>query len=121
MHRCPRLPSARLASAALAVVLGLVAAGCGGDGGGEVPVDAAAVAAADLDRGADVYQARCAVCHGEDGTGGVGPELTGVAEELSVEEHLDVVWNGGGGMPRFEGQIDEEDLAAVVRYEREGW
>lgn len=31
------------------------------------------------ERGAALYEARCAECHGVDATGGVGPDLTGIA------------------------------------------
>ncbi|MDZ7733785.1 MAG: c-type cytochrome [Acidimicrobiia bacterium] len=53
-------------------------AGCsdGGGGGGDRS-------------GEEVFSASCASCHGPDGGGGLGPDLEGVAERLTREEHRD--------------------------------
>ncbi len=108
MHRRSRLPLV-----ALAVALALVLAACGGDsepgGGGEES------------QGETVYSANCARCHGPDGEGGVGPQLGdgAVEENLTLEEHTEVVTNGRNGMPAWEGQLTPEEIDAVVLYERE--
>ncbi|MET0737163.1 MAG: cytochrome c [Acidimicrobiales bacterium] len=108
MHRRSRLHLVALA-AALAPVL----AACGGDsepgGGGEES------------QGETVYSANCARCHGPDGEGGVGPQLGdgAVEENLTLEEHTEVVTNGRNGMPAWEGQLSPEEIDAVVLYERE--
>ena len=99
---------------ALAPALALVLAACGGDsepggGGGEES------------QGETVYSANCARCHGPDGEGGVGPQLGdgAVEENLTLEEHTEVVTNGRNGMPAWEGQLSPEEIDAVVQYERE--
>lgn len=67
--------------------------------------------------GATVFQQSCALCHGDDGSGGSGPELTDVGDRLSVEEQLDVVRNGRGDqMPAWEGSLSPEAIEAVVDY-----
>jgi polyvinyl alcohol dehydrogenase (cytochrome) len=76
-----------------------------GDGGGE-------------DLGRTVYRRSCAACHGGSGEGGSGPALAGVAQRLTVEQHTAVVRDGRGSMPGWEGTLTEEEIQAVVEYER---
>ena len=93
--------------------------------------------------GAEVYRAQgCGACHGATGEGGVGPALAGGEAVLTFPEeadHIDWIKTGsapfrgqpygaedrpggqrtaGGGMPGFPSLSDEE-IAAVVLYERE--
>ena len=89
--------------------------------------------------GAQVYSSNCASCHGASGEGGVGPALEdGAAVQTFPDEaaHIDWVKTGSqpvagepygatgkiatGGMPGFEGSLSEEEIQAVVTYEREG-
>ena len=42
-----------------------------------------------------------------------------VEENLTLEEHTEVVTNGRNGMPAWEGQLSPEEIDAVVLYERE--
>ncbi len=75
-----------------------------------------------LARGQEVYDSRCAQCHGRSGGGsGAGPKLAGVvAARLTYDEHVRIVTEGGGGgMPSFGDRLDDADIEAVVRYERE--
>ena len=94
--------------------------------------------------GAELYSsAGCAGCHGASGGGGVGPAFEGgaVIETFSnPQDHIDWValgsqgWQaergptygdpgkpvgGVGIMPAFGGTLSEEEIALVVRYERE--
>jgi len=90
---------------------------------------AAAPALDEMDRetlmahGEDIYQAHCAACHREDGSGmqPAFPALAGnavVNGELS--EHIDVVVNGrpGTAMAAFGQRLDARDLAATLTYTR---
>jgi mono/diheme cytochrome c family protein len=93
----------------LAVVLALAMAACGGDDdGGE-------------SSGADLYSANCARCHGDEGQGGVGPELGGgaIADHMSLDEQLEIIRNGEGGMPAWEDELEPAEIEAVARFERE--
>ncbi len=96
--------------------------------------------------GQEIFQrAGCVNCHGAQGQGGVGPALAGgevvktfpneadhakfVSEgssKIKGQPYGDAAREGGqrtaasGGMPSFAGQLTEEELTAVVLYEREG-
>ena len=89
--------------------------------------------------GAELYRsAGCSGCHGGGGEGGVGPKLSEGESLLSFPEeqdHVDWVKGGSqpkigqpynargrvaaGGMPGFGGQLSDEEIEAVVLYERE--
>jgi cytochrome c551 len=72
--------------------------------------------------GGEVYRQNCASCHGQDGEGGIGPELGGgaVAEAFpDIEDQIAVITNGRGNMPSFEGQLTEEQIRQVATFERE--
>lgn len=96
--------------------------------------------------GQELFQrAGCVNCHGARGEGGVGPRLAGgeVVKTFPNEaDHVTFVSEGSsktrgqpygdpareggqrvansGGMPAFAGQLTDEEIAAVVQYEREG-
>ena len=72
-----------------------------------------------LTEGQMVYSDTCAVCHGRDGEGGIGPALIGVAARLSEAEHLDVVYNGRGQMQSFRALLDADEIVQVVAYQRD--
>jgi mono/diheme cytochrome c family protein len=96
--------------------------------------------------GQGIYAQSCASCHGNDGGGGIGRPLSGGEVILTFPdpaEHLAWVVNGspaagtpygnperpggqhlssetsGGPMPPFGDSLTEEEILAVVRYERE--
>ncbi len=76
-----------------------------------------------MKRGEQVYLGMCATCHKPDGTGSppVFPALKGSAVTTGpVEKHIDTVMNGrpGTAMQAFKDQYSDEDLAAVITYER---
>ena len=89
--------------------------------------------------GAEIYKSSgCSGCHGGAGEGGVGPKLSEGETLLSFpdeQDHVDWVKSGSqpkigqpynargkvaaGGMPGFGGQLSDEEIEAVVLYERE--
>jgi polyvinyl alcohol dehydrogenase (cytochrome) len=69
--------------------------------------------------GEDVYRSNCARCHGGSGQGGSGPTMEGVADRLDEDEHLEIVREGREGMPAWEDTLSDEEIQAVVDYERE--
>lgn len=97
--------------------------------------------------GAQIYVSKgCSGCHGAAGEGNVGPELAGGEAIRTFPDEADhIAWvksgsigsasnpvpygdpnrEGGqriskGGMPGFASQLSDEEIAAVVLYEREG-
>jgi mono/diheme cytochrome c family protein len=85
--------------------------------------------------GTAIFAQFCATCHGQNGTGGVGPAMVGGSETRqfpNIEDHVAFVRDGskpgvaygasgrgtGGMPPRGGAQLTEEQLRAVVEYER---
>jgi mono/diheme cytochrome c family protein len=66
--------------------------------------------------GQDLYNQNCAGCHGSDRNGGRGPALLPdtLTEEASV--YVDIITNGSGGMPSFEGELSTEEIEALVAF-----
>lgn len=104
----------------LVLALGLAACGGGGDGGsGDAEPPASTVPAdADAAAGAAVWEsAGCGTCHtlaAAGATGEVGPNLD--ESELDFDFVLNRVEMGGGSMPAFKGQLDEQQLLDVSAY-----
>lgn len=73
------------------------------------------------------YGKYCAVCHKQDGLGmpPVFPALKGssVAVGHSIVRHIQLVLTGvpGTAMQAFADQLTDEELAAIVTYERNAW
>jgi cytochrome c551 len=120
--------STRIAVALAALVLGVGAAGCGGDddSGGtatdqttttdetttETETDETEATA-----GRTIFVDNCGTCHAlsDAGTNGaIGPSLDGTGLALADVESQ--VRSGGGGMPAFEGQLSDEEIEIVSAY-----
>jgi cytochrome c551 len=68
--------------------------------------------------GAQIYAASC---HGADGGGGFGPQLSGGAAAKrfpDVADQIKFVTNGSGSMPSFGGRLSAKQLRQVVEYTR---
>lgn len=86
--------------------------------------------------GQTVYQARCAICHGSDGSG-LPPDYPPLAGNPSIQMEsavnpIRMVLNGGFppgtggnpepyGMPPFAQTLSDDEVAAVVTYIRAAW
>ncbi|KAF0216321.1 MAG: cytochrome c oxidase cbb3-type subunit [Geobacteraceae bacterium] len=65
------------------------------------------------------YAARCAVCHGVDGKGGIGPDLTGKNFKYGKSEAAltETIAKGRpNGMPAFGNELSHEKMEGVVQY-----
>ena len=89
-----------------------------------------------IHQGETIYAKRCATCHGKDGNGVAGayPPLNGNSsvDEPTGINAIRVVLLGGFppvtagnprpySMPPFAQQLDDQEVAAVVSYIRQGW
>ena len=84
--------------------------------------DDAALLAAFMEEGADLFDDNCAACHGAEGEGTVGPRLAGnplLASAGSVAAQI-LSGNPDRGMPAFDNLSDRE-VAAIATYVRNSW
>ncbi|MGR5238361.1 cytochrome c oxidase subunit II [Vibrio alfacsensis] len=77
-------------------------------------------------QGESIYTARCAVCHQANGEGipGAFPAIKGSAiAKGEVDTHIDVIVNGRAGtaMQAFANQLSDQEIAAVITYQRNAW
>lgn len=75
-----------------------------------------------LELGQQIYDRSCASCHGDEGQGGVGPQLGGGAVAERIPDPADqerIVAEGRNTMPAFGRRLSSEEIAAVVRFTRE--
>ncbi|WP_291424491.1 cytochrome c [Deinococcus sp.] len=98
-----------------------------------VAVDPAVVASISKDYpvlGKQVYEAgnpakgaiACQGCHGAQGEGGAGPKLAGDEKILKDPAYVyTIVTKGKGGMPSFEGKLDDKEIYAVANYVLHSW
>lgn len=63
-----------------------------------------------------LYKSNCMGCHGNEYQGSMGPALAKVGSVLSREEIYTKIVKGGGGMPAFEGRIEEEDVVQLTNW-----
>lgn len=74
--------------------------------------------------GADIFKAKCAMCHGADGSASTGmgksmglkPLSSPEVQKMSDEDLTALITNGKGKMPAYKGKLSDADIAAVVKY-----
>lgn len=79
-----------------------------------------------MQRGENIYLRTCAVCHQPTGVGmpPIFPALKGsTIAKGPVAAHIDRVMNGKPGttMQAFKDQLNDQDIADVITYERNAW
>lgn len=102
----------------VALVLAVVAlvAGCGDDTTTTTTAGVTTTAGgATTLAGPEIFASVCAACHGVDGTGNTGPDLTALST-ITKERIVDQVTNGGSSMPAFGGQMSAEEIDVVSDY-----
>lgn len=85
----------------------------------------------DLPDGKALYQQHCAACHQPDGTGltGAFPSLVGspIVNNTDVDLYVKIILQGYdarsefGVMPGFAEQLTDEEITAIINYERSSW
>ena len=74
--------------------------------------------------GATIFSQSCAACHQPQGQGipGAFPALANNAFVQGPPQQVaHVILNGRGGMPKFSGDLTDEQIAAVATYVRGAW
>jgi len=66
--------------------------------------------------GKAIYTQLCIECHGADGKKGLFKASDLTASVMSRQEKINIVTNGKGTMAKFDSQLAEEDIEAVVSY-----
>lgn len=79
-----------------------------------------------MKRGEQAYNTTCAICHKADGLGmpPTFPAMKGSKIATGpIAAHINIVLNGKAGtsMQAFGSQLSDDDLAAVITYERNAW
>jgi cytochrome c6 len=84
-------------------------------------INAFQVVASDVFKGREVYMRECMACHGASGEGKL-PGLVNFKEDQTLFKTdstlVNIVRDGKGVMPGFNGLLDEEDIHNVVAYLR---
>lgn len=86
------------------------------------PVDEELLAALRTE-GAELFQRNCAVCHGNEGQGVVGPALDGMTNLESTAFVASTIVYGRAfhGMPAFGDTLDDREIAAIATFVRTSW
>jgi len=83
------------------------------------PPAAAGGGSSELAAGKRVFDAQCAWCHGNDGDGGIGPNLHGkLTHATDLKSIVEIVTGGlpGGDMPSFRSPLTEQNIRRVAAY-----
>jgi mono/diheme cytochrome c family protein len=78
------------------------------------------------DTGADLFKAKCAMCHGLDGKGDTAMGKNLKVHDLGsadVQKQTDaelngIITNGKGKMPKYDGKLTKEQITELVKFVR---
>lgn len=76
--------------------------------------------------GADTFKAKCAMCHGADGSASTGmgksmglkPLSSSEVQGMSDADMAALITNGKGKMPAYKGKLTDAQISDVVKYIR---
>jgi cytochrome c oxidase cbb3-type subunit 3 len=74
-----------------------------------------------MDEGARIFKEKCSGCHGPEGKGDIGPDLTDSEWRYggTDEDLLETISNGRpGGMPSWKSELSEDKIRKVIRHIR---
>lgn len=118
MKKNPVIPYAIIAVVGILLVIVVSGVGIGqrtdiADEGNEAETDEQASDEGETsDDPEEIFENSCASCHGDDLSGGAGPDLTEVGNRHSEDEIHDIAVNGTGSMPPGMATEDEADVLA---------
>ncbi|MBI3357335.1 MAG: cytochrome c [Nitrospirae bacterium] len=67
----------------------------------------------DSNRGEELYQASCIVCHGARASGGIGPRLANNPVLSNDQAFWKIVYEGRHVMPPLKGAVTEQQMADI--------
>ena len=67
----------------------------------------------DSERGEELYQSSCVVCHGPRASGGIGPSLANNPVLSNDQAFWKVVYEGRHVMPPLKGAVTEQQMADI--------
>jgi cytochrome c6 len=71
---------------------------------------------------ADTYKAKCAMCHGADGSGkaamGTKPLGSADVQKMSDADLTGAITNGKGKMPSYKGKLTDAQIGDLVKFIR---
>lgn len=82
---------------------------------------AAATPAELISQGAEIFAGDCAVCHGANGQGDIGPSFVGNTVLNNHQLIISQVLRGGQTMPAFGSQLSDVQVASVLSYIMNTW
>lgn len=65
-----------------------------------------------------LFQSKCAVCHGADGTAGIANAANLKISQLDSGSVVKIVTDGKGAMPSFKSQLNELEISKIAAYVR---
>jgi len=74
--------------------------------------------------GAAIFKAKCAMCHGPDGSASTGmgksmglkPLGSPEVQKMSEADLIALISNGKGKMPASKGKLSDDEISAVAKY-----
>lgn len=84
------------------------------ENGGEEVVEEGETEGETADDPEAIFANSCASCHGQDLSGGAGPDLTSVGGKLSADEIKEIIVNGVGTMPG--GLVGNEEAEVLAEW-----
>ncbi len=69
--------------------------------------------------GKALYNAQCAICHGNDGIAGLSGAKNLETSQKSNDEILSIINKGKNTMPKMDGKFNDQELKALVQYVKE--
>ena len=67
--------------------------------------------------GAEIFQQKCQRCHGENGEGKIGPNLTKLGDDTDAQLHT-IIHDGHDKMPAFAQQLSDAQINVVIAHVR---
>jgi mono/diheme cytochrome c family protein len=65
-----------------------------------------------------IFQAKCAACHGVDGTAGIANAANLQQSKITGNSIIKMIADGKGAMPSFKGEFNDSEINKIANYVR---